>query len=168
MEPTVFVQKQPGANWKLPFSASELARLLAAMCASQGCEETELELSILGDTAMEALHRESSGCNGPTNILSFAVRENSDASPILRHSLADAAKDRPMLGWLALSADTFLRECFLYGQQEEEHCVRLLAHGLAHLMGHDHGPEMEQLCVCLEAAAHAACAESIDTYHNFY
>jgi probable rRNA maturation factor len=62
------------------------------------------------------------------------------------------------LGCLALSADTLLRECFLYAQDAEEHCIRLLAHALAHLMGLEHGPEMDRLTGRLERTGQAAYA----------
>ncbi len=48
------------------------------------------------------------------------------------------------LGWLVLSLDTWRRECLLYGQEPVEHALRLLAHGLGHLAGYDHGPEMDE------------------------
>jgi probable rRNA maturation factor len=54
---------------------------------------------------------------------------------------------------MALSPDTLLRECLLYGQEVEEHCLRLLSHGMAHLLGHDHGPEMDALAARMFAAA---------------
>ena len=44
-----------------------------------------------------------------------------------------------------LSAETLARETFLYNQAPYEYTVRLLAHGLLHLAGYDHGPEMDVL-----------------------
>jgi probable rRNA maturation factor len=38
----------------------------------------------------------------------------------------------------------------LYDQEPERHLRRLLAHGLSHLAGFAHGPEMELLCRMLE------------------
>jgi len=35
-----------------------------------------------------------------------------------------------------------LREASLYGRQAPEHFIRLLVHGLLHLTGFEHGPEM--------------------------
>ena len=53
-------------------------------------------------------------------------------------------------GELLLSLDTWERECRLYRQPPLSHLLRLLAHGMAHMTGLDHGPEMaalEQLCL---------------------
>lgn len=140
MPGAVSIRKHPAASWKLPFTAAELSRLLEAMLDEAGCGENAVELALLDDAAMERLNENSAGCAGPTNILSFSA----------------PAGRGPCPGWLALSADTLLRECFLYGQEPEEHCIRLLAHGLAHLTGLDHGPAMDRLTNRLEAAATAA------------
>ena len=75
------------------------------------------------------------GCAGPTNILSFP-----------------AAPEESGLGVLAFGLETWLREAALYGQKPELHAQRLLAHGLAHLLGHDHGPKwMLAVFFCWEA-----------------
>ena len=172
MPAAVSIRKHPAASWKLPLSAAELSILLQAMLDEAGHGEAALELALLDDAAMERLNRESAGCAGPTNILSFSApagRGLADPRPpteFPRSLPPDTAAGngcapgdeaaRPCLGWLALSADTLLRECFLYGQEEQEHCIRLLAHGLAHLAGLDHGPDMDRLADRLEAAAMAA------------
>jgi probable rRNA maturation factor len=46
---------------------------------------------------------------------------------------------------LALSVDAVRREAWLYGRDPAEYCRRLLAHGLAHVLGYDHGPAMDAL-----------------------
>ena len=60
--------------------------------------------------------------------------------------------DGASLGTLFLSADTMEREAVLYGQDVEQHAVRLLAHGMGHIMGFDHSPEMDEFCAYLEGA----------------
>jgi probable rRNA maturation factor len=150
MPPTLLLDLDPRVAWKLPFAAPELREILAAMLTAAGCDGCRLELAVLDDAAMAALQEQSLGRQGPTNILSFP------AGDALRDFAAEDAPPSPALGWLALSADTLLRECFLYGQGPEEHAIRLLAHGLAHLTGLDHGPDMDALCARLEEAAAAA------------
>ncbi|MGE4296800.1 MAG: rRNA maturation RNase YbeY [Desulfovibrionaceae bacterium] len=49
------------------------------------------------------------------------------------------------LGALVISLETVAREAVLYGQEPHAHFARLLAHGLLHLAGLDHGEEMEAL-----------------------
>jgi probable rRNA maturation factor len=37
------------------------------------------------------------------------------------------------------------REAFLYGQTPRQHFIRMLCHGILHLAGFDHGPQMFDL-----------------------
>lgn len=134
----------PNHAWKLPYSRGELERTLAAFAEAAGRPGGFAELLLVGDKDMQALHASSLGRPGPTNILSFPLGAGANDS---------ARQEGACLGCLVLSADTLRRECLLYGQNAEEHCIRLLAHGFAHLLGHEHGPDMEALCLRLEEAA---------------
>lgn len=121
-----------------PFSRQEWAAWLSAMLgAAFGARQVPaVELVLMRDGEIAALNRAHLGCAGPTNILSFP----------------DSA-DGGHLGSLALSVDTLRREYRLYGQNPAEYARRLLAHGLAHLCGYDHGPLMDAVCAELEAVA---------------
>ncbi|WP_291439688.1 rRNA maturation RNase YbeY [Desulfovibrio sp.] len=113
----------------------------AAPCGGQAPEGVELYL--LDDAAVARANAGHLGCTGPTNILSFP---GGSGFP----------------GALLLSLDTLRRECLLYGQDPAEHVVRLLAHGMGHLYGLDHGPVMDDLCERhMEAAWAALCDEEV-------
>lgn len=117
------------AAWLLPLDKRELVAALAAMLAV--CDEAQVpcappavELQLVDDAAIGAANRRCLGCTGPTNVLSFP-----------------GGCDSP--GTLLFSLDTLRRECLLYGQEPAEHALRLLAHGMAHLCGLDHGEQMD-------------------------
>ena len=131
----------------LPLALPQLRRLLRVMRAAlpdeAGAEVLcDVELHIVRDGMIAAANSRYMGCHGPTNVLSFPGGGG-------------------MAGILVLSADTLLREAALYGQVPGEHCVRLLAHGMGHLLGHDHGPEMDALCATMEEAALQAMYEDM-------
>lgn len=108
------------------------------MCAVAAAGLETAELHLMDDAAVSALNEEYMGARGPTNVLSFPGGNG-------------------MAGSLFLSLDTFTRECVLYGQRPEVHFLRLLSHGMAHLAGLDHGPEMKIVeKKCFEAALKAA------------
>jgi probable rRNA maturation factor len=111
---------------RFPLSGPELMEIFEGLAVAFGLAEWQLSLRIVDDREMAELNGQYMGCLGPTNVLSFPG-------------------DEDWLGDLVLSADTLARECWLYNQDAHEYTVRLLAHGLLHLMGHDHGPEMEAL-----------------------
>lgn len=133
--------------WRLPFRRMELRRALAVMLRTAGSGPAELDLILVRDAAMADYNQRYMGCHGPTNVLSFPIDEQI-AGP--------EDEDVPVqLGSLVFSVDALHREALLYGQETEEHCLRLLAHGLGHLAGYDHGPEMDELCSEMLYAAKA-------------
>jgi probable rRNA maturation factor len=130
----------PAGLWKLPFARPELHSLLEAMLAAVVKSDAGVELLLVNDAAMEELNRKHLDRPGPTNILSFP-------------------SEGPFLGSLVLAPETAHRECFLYGQDPAGHVLRLLAHGLAHLLGRNHGPDMDRLTALLEEAGRTAFPE---------
>lgn len=135
-----------------------------------------LSLLLIDDCEMERCNRQALDLPGPTNILSFPAAPASAFSsaalsmPAFSGSACSggtvglagstgvfasspASPLRQELGELLLSVDTLRRESLLYWQDESEHMLRLLAHGLAHLGGCeqlgrgglDHGAEHDKL-----------------------
>lgn len=131
------------AAWRLPFTIRELSGLFSAMQQATGLGDFEVELTIADDALIAMINEEQLGCIGPTNILSFPTYESPSCGEMDHDNGMDAHANPPLLGSLVLSVDTLHREAFLYGQPLHEHCMRLLAHGLGHIAGYDHGPEME-------------------------
>ncbi len=129
---------------RFPLTRRELTRLVADILGALGLRGSQLSLTLVDDAEIAGINLEFLGGDGPTNILSFP--EPNSAHPA-------------WLGALVLSVDTLARECFLYGQQPERHLARLLAHGILHLAGFDHGPEMDELT---ERAVGAACPDCQD------
>lgn len=129
MTDDIRVSRHSGLAWQCPFARRELVAVLAAMRASCGMDAVPLDLTLADDAFISRVNAERLGCTGPTNILSFPPSAGSDA------------------GWafLLLSLDTLERECLLYGQDAAEHTLRLLAHGMAHSSGLDHGPALDAL-----------------------
>jgi probable rRNA maturation factor len=126
---------------ELPLARGELTALTGAICEALGLSGQSFDLRVVGDGEMAALNRDYLGLPGPTNVLSFPA----------------ADPTRPdYLGEMAISADTVVREAFLYGQDPVAHLTRLLAHGFLHLSGLDHGPVMEALTESAVAAVTAA------------
>lgn len=135
---TVFV-RHGGMGWECPLDRRELRsalEVMSATVAAAGRPVEAVDLYLLDDAGMAAANARHLGCHGPTNVLSFPGTAG-------------------MVGILLLSLDTLGRECLLYGQEPREHLLRLLAHGMGHLAGLDHGPEMDALCAACQDAAEA-------------
>lgn len=134
-------------GWLLPLTRREIQAALSAMLACSPQPEHPVEVYVVRDGSMAHHNQRCLGCTGPTNVLSFPACPS--------ESLA-ASLDAAYPATIVLSADTLNRECFLYGQNPREHLLRLLAHGMGHVMGLDHGPDMDVCCDQFFAAGRAA------------
>ena len=124
----------------LPLDRRQIRAALEEMAAALAWADWPLpgpvEAHLVDDASISAANWRHLGCMGPTNVLSFPQQGG-------------------LPGELLLSLDTWRRECLLYGQNLTEHLLRLLAHGMAHLAGLDHGPEMDRVCALCQEAAEA-------------
>jgi probable rRNA maturation factor len=138
----IHLETRARLNPRLPLSRSELLPLLTAILECLELQDRDLSLQCVDDRQIAVLNETSLGCKGPTNILSFP---------------ASSDESETFLGELVLSIDTLTREIHLYGQEPREHLARLLAHGILHLAGYDHGEVMDSLT---EMAVDTVCCPS--------
>ena len=101
---------------------AEAADLARAVLAAEGFAEGELGIAFVGAAEMQALKREHLGIDEATDVLSFPLDG--------REALPDGVPR--LLGDVVLCPDVV---------GEDWH--RPLVHGLLHLVGYDHGVEME-------------------------
>jgi probable rRNA maturation factor len=101
-------------------AAADLAR---RVLAAEGIDDGELGIAFVGPHESRTLKREHLGVDEPTDVLSFPIdgREALPAGPPRQ-----------------------LGDIVLCPQVVGEAWRRPLAHGLLHLLGYDHGSEMEE------------------------
>lgn len=133
MAGTVTIIRETRIDPAFPLSRRELTGLVLLILESLGLDGDSLEIKLVDDKAIALLNKEFMGCVGPTNVLSFPAEEE------------DNGDEGEYLGSLALSVDALARESALYGQEPLLHLARLLAHGILHLAGYDHGEAMYDL-----------------------
>lgn len=126
-----------------PLSRHEILELCDPLLDVLGLSGGSFDLHLVDDADIARRNAAFMGCVGPTNVLSFPSgsgdTEETDVADVLEEVQGH------WLGEIVLSVDTLEREAFLYGQQPREHLVRLLAHAVLHLAGHDHGEIMDAL-----------------------
>ncbi len=91
------------------------------------CPDGELSILIVNDSRIEALNEQYFNRDGPTNVISFPMREGifTNITPQL-------------LGDVVISVETAYREGINAEISVEERFMQLLIHGILHLFGYDH------------------------------
>lgn len=123
-----------------------LHRALAAFLSVIDREGWDLSLLFADDAALQYLNNAYRGLNRPTDVLSWCYE---DSEPHVRsdggtpdRSLSGV--ETPMLGELALSLERAEQQARENGWARGTEVLRLLAHGCAHLAGHDHQTPVEE------------------------
>ena len=111
-----------GLCWRLPFCRGGTAPGALGHAPRSRFRARQVDLVLVRDAGMADYNLRYMGCHGPTNVLSFPIDE--------QNRRAGGRNVPVQLGSLVFSVDTLHRETLLYGQDPEEHCLRLLAHGL--------------------------------------
>jgi probable rRNA maturation factor len=103
--------------------ADGAVRLARRVLAAEGVHDGELGLAFVAPEEMRELKRDHLGVDEATDVLSFPIDARSDLPDGLPRQLGDAVLCPQLVGeaWRAP-----------------------LVHGLLHLLGYDHGEEMER------------------------
>ena len=96
--------------------------LACCVLRGEGVEEGELGLAFVAPEEMRVLKREHLGLDEPTDVLSFPIDGRDELPPGVPRALGDVILCPQVVG---------------------EGWRRPLTHGLLHLLGFDHGEEMD-------------------------
>jgi probable rRNA maturation factor len=106
----------------LEAAEAEAAELARRVLAAEGVENGELGIAFVGPAEMRVLMREHLGVDEPTDVLSFPLDGRDELPEGVPRALGDVVLCPDVVGgdWRAP-----------------------LVHGLLHLLGYDHGDEMD-------------------------
>ncbi len=131
-----------------------LLRVAAAALDRAGRAGAEAGITLADDSYLQELNREYRGIDGPTDVLSFALRETEPDEPAYDECGPD------LLGDVIISMEKAVAQAEEYRHSLRRELAYLAVHGLLHLLGHDHGQaedarrmraaEEEILTACLD------------------
>ena len=121
------------ATRKHRIGTRRIVRSAGALLAAIGRPRATLSLTFVGDRAMRRINREHRAKDETTDVLSFPMYE-----PFAVPKKATAALPEIMLGDIIISVDVAVRQAAAYDARLDAEIERLLVHGIAHLLGHDH------------------------------
>ncbi|MFO0597137.1 MAG: rRNA maturation RNase YbeY [Myxococcaceae bacterium] len=111
--------------------AGRLIELAETFARALKLGRSELSLSLVRDAQIRVLKREYFGIDAPTDVLSFPAGDGPAADGVRQ------------LGDIVISLDTARRAARDLGTSLERELALYLAHGLLHLLGHDHQTRRE-------------------------
>jgi len=109
-------------------SAARLRRAGALLLAAVGRPDWQLSLVLVGDGEMRRMNRAYRGRQKTTDVLSFSQLEGDDMQ----------SRGELQLGDVVVSVPVAKRQARAGGWTLEEELLRLLVHGLLHVLGYDH------------------------------
>jgi probable rRNA maturation factor len=100
----------------------------------------ELSVMLVDATAMERLHVQYMGEEGPTDVLAFPQDDLSAAGA------REDPRDEPeaLLGDVVLCPQVAERQAAQAGHRTEDELHLLCTHGILHLLGYDHGDPAQE------------------------
>jgi len=96
-----------------------------------GLKDSEVSVFFIEDREIAQLNKSYRKKEGPTNVLAFSMLEG------------ETVPHSKMLGDIVISLETAEREAEQMGMPLFNYVVRLLIHGLLHLVGYDHEEDKE-------------------------
>ncbi|QHT60296.1 rRNA maturation RNase YbeY [Paenibacillus lycopersici] len=124
-----------------------LEKLLQLAGEAEGLTEGEVTLSIVDDEEIHQLNKEYRNIDRPTDVLSFAMQEESDEELGIVYEVEDESEPIPyegMLGDIIISAERAKLQSEEYGHSLERELGFLFVHGFLHLIGYDHQDEASE------------------------
>ncbi|MDF7626678.1 rRNA maturation RNase YbeY [Lactobacillaceae bacterium L1_55_11] len=108
-------------------------------------DNTEMSVTFMNNDEIHRYNREYRNIDKPTDVISFAIEDDSDDLPILPDEEMDEeiAKN---IGDILVSVDIIASQAEYLGHSYERELGFLVVHGFLHLNGYDHmlGPAEEK------------------------
>jgi len=122
----------PGARGSHRLDRRALRARAERILREVGHARSELSIALVDDDAMASLNEGYRGVARPTDVLAFSLLEGEGA----RHR-------GKLLGDVVIGIETAARQAAERHRALRDELLRLLIHGVLHLLGHDHEKEDE-------------------------
>jgi probable rRNA maturation factor len=116
-------------------SSSWLAKIADAALSALALPDTAtIEVVVTDDETVRELNRRHRGLDETTDVLSFATGQEREGGFVL----PPCAEETASIGEIVISGPQSARQAARNGRKTADEVAFLMAHGILHLMGHDH------------------------------
>jgi probable rRNA maturation factor len=109
---------------RIPVARERVASLAEEVLRSERVRDATVSVAFVTDRRIAALNREHLGHTGPTDVISFAF--------------APVGSAREVVGDVYISPGVARKNARAHGRGVREELLRLVVHGVLHVVGHDH------------------------------
>jgi rRNA maturation RNase YbeY len=113
---------------RIPVARARVARVADRVLRAEGVRSATLSIAFVSDRRIAALNWRHLGHRGPTDVISFGFAPSHPGAPIE--------------GDIYIAPDVARRTAVANRRGAREELLRLVVHGVLHVLGHDH-PEGE-------------------------
>jgi probable rRNA maturation factor len=111
---------------RLAVSLDRVRRVAEHVLRAERVREALVSITFMSDRRIAALNRRHLGHRGPTDVISFAF------APVGKGGAG------AVVGDVYIAPDVARRNARAHGQGVREELLRLVVHGVLHVLGHDH------------------------------
>ena len=117
-------------NKKHPWTKQAIGKIATEAGRFEPKISGAVEVHLVGDARIRKLNKQYRGIDKPTDVLSFAWKE-------------DPGYQGALLGQIYMSVPYIERQAKRFNVSAKEEFVRMLVHGLLHIVGYDHMKDKE-------------------------
>ena len=117
-------------------------RLVKAIITDHSNGDSDVAVVFVADDTIRELNRDYRGIDRPTDVLAFAMSEAGSQGCDL-----DGAGVETVLGDVVVSVDRAAVQARRFRRSLEHEILKLVAHGVLHLLGYDHEVNAERLAM---------------------
>ncbi len=111
--------------------SSGIQQVAQAVLAHAGHPSADLSVTLVGKTRMQSLNRQYRKKDHPTDVLAFPVGKVQKSCT-------------PLVGDVIICLPIAISQAKQFGNTPKEEIVRLLIHGILHLLGYDHEKSLRE------------------------
>ena len=109
---------------RVPVARARVAALADRVLRAERVKHALVSIAFVSDREMAALNRRHLKHRGPTDVISFGF--------------APGAKNGPVVGDVYIAPEVARRNARAHGRGVREETMRLVVHGVLHVLGYDH------------------------------
>ena len=109
---------------RIPVARERVTSLAESVLRAERVRDATVSVAFVSDRRIAALNREHLGHTGPTDVISFAFEPVGPAFEVV--------------GDVYIAPDVARKNARAHGRGVREELLRLVVHGVLHVVGHDH------------------------------